>query len=282
MINRIGFLFSFLSFNNLPFRIDNRQSVPKLEQHDFICPPVSPFFIKWCVSPGKKKVQISIRNERNGATKGGLMGISRRGFIKLTGAGLACLGLGDLGLSPQKAMAYATTLRIAGAKEVQSTCPFCSCGCSILMFVMDGKFLSSEGDPDYPVSEGALCAKGAAFHAMHVSPHRVLKPRYRRRAARRGRKKTGISSWTASQSASRKPGTATSWRKTPRAKPSTVSNPFSSWAPPDGQRGMRCQSSDAQKPGGRPYRPSGPYLTLAHCTGSGRVVRTRRDDPALD
>jgi len=29
------------------------------------------------------------------------------------------------------------------------------------------------------VSEGALCAKGAAFHAMHVSNHRVLKPRYR-------------------------------------------------------------------------------------------------------
>ena len=107
------------------------------------------------------------------------MGISRRGFIKLTGAGLACLGLGDLGLSPQKAMAYATTLRIAGAKEVQSTCPFCACGCSILMFVKDGKFLSSEGDPDYPVSEGALCAKGAAFLSMHLNPHRLQKPMYR-------------------------------------------------------------------------------------------------------
>lgn len=107
------------------------------------------------------------------------MGISRRGFMKLTGVGLACLGLGDLGLSARPAAAFATTLRIAGAKEVQSTCPFCSCGCSILMFIKDGKFLSSEGDPDYPVSEGALCAKGAAFHSMHVSPHRVLKPRYR-------------------------------------------------------------------------------------------------------
>lgn len=107
------------------------------------------------------------------------MGISRRGFMKLTGAGLACLGLRDLGLDPSPAAAYATKLRIEGAKEYQSTCPFCSCGCSILMFVKDGKFLSSEGDPDYPVSEGALCPKGAAFHAMHVSHHRILKPKYR-------------------------------------------------------------------------------------------------------
>ena len=43
--------------------------------------------------------------------------------------------------------------------------------------VKDGKFISSEGDPDYPVSEGALCPKGAAFHAMHVSHHRILKPK---------------------------------------------------------------------------------------------------------
>ena len=42
-----------------------------------------------------------------------------------------------------------------------------------------GQFISSEGDPDYPVSEGSLCAKGAAFHAMHVSKHRILKPLYR-------------------------------------------------------------------------------------------------------
>lgn len=107
------------------------------------------------------------------------MDISRRGFIKLLGAGTACFGLSQLGLDVKPALAYATSLKTAGAKEVVSICPFCSCGCNIIMYVRDGQFVSSEGDPDYPVSEGALCAKGAAFHAMHVSKHRVLKPLYR-------------------------------------------------------------------------------------------------------
>ena len=47
------------------------------------------------------------------------------------------------------------------------------------MYVKDGKFISSEGDPDYPVSEGSLCAKGAAFHALHINEHRIVKPLYR-------------------------------------------------------------------------------------------------------
>jgi formate dehydrogenase major subunit len=104
---------------------------------------------------------------------------SRRGFMKITGAGVAAMSLGQLGFDLKPAYAYAKGLKIEGAKEVISTCAFCSCGCEIIMHVKDGKLVSSEGNPDYPVSEGALCAKGAAYYAMHVSDHRVLKPRYR-------------------------------------------------------------------------------------------------------
>ena len=66
-----------------------------------------------------------------------------------------------------------------GAKESISVCPFCSCGCNFLVHVKDGKIVSTEGDPDYPVSEGALCAKGAAMFTMHVGEHRIEKPLYR-------------------------------------------------------------------------------------------------------
>jgi formate dehydrogenase major subunit len=111
--------------------------------------------------------------------KGGYMKVSRRGFIKMTGAGAACLTLSRLGFDLGPTQAYAAGLKTAGCKEVVSICPFCSCGCNIIMSVKDGVFVSSEGDPDYPVSEGSLCAKGAAFHSMHVSEHRVLKPLYR-------------------------------------------------------------------------------------------------------
>ena len=104
---------------------------------------------------------------------------SRRGFMKLTGAGVAAVSLGQLGFDLKPAYAYAKALKIEGAKEVISTCAFCSCGCQVIMHIKNGQIVSSEGDPDYPVSEGSLCPKGAAFYAMHVSDHRVLKPRYR-------------------------------------------------------------------------------------------------------
>lgn len=99
--------------------------------------------------------------------------------MKITGAGVAAMSLGQLGFDLRPAYAYAKALKIEGAKEVISTCAFCSCGCQIIMHVKDGKIVSSEGDPDYPVSEGSLCPKGAAFYAMHVSDHRVLVPKYR-------------------------------------------------------------------------------------------------------
>lgn len=104
---------------------------------------------------------------------------SRRGFMKITGAGVAAMSLGQLGFDLKPAYAYAKALKIEGAKEILSVCGFCSCGCEIIMHVKDGKMVSSEGNADYPISEGALCPKGAAFYSMHVSDHRVLKPKYR-------------------------------------------------------------------------------------------------------
>ncbi len=107
------------------------------------------------------------------------MHISRRGFIKLTGTGATCLGLSRLGFNLAPVQAHAAGLKIEGAKEVVSICGFCSCGCNIIMSVKDGRMVSAEGDPDYPVSEGALCAKGASFLSMHYSEHRLQKPLYR-------------------------------------------------------------------------------------------------------
>jgi len=55
------------------------------------------------------------------------MSVSRRGFIKLLGAGTACLGLSKLGVDVGSAQAYAAGLKTEGCKEVLSICPFCSC-----------------------------------------------------------------------------------------------------------------------------------------------------------
>ena len=107
------------------------------------------------------------------------MQFTRRRFIKLTGAGVAGLSLVRLGFNVKPVQAYAAKLKIEGAKEVISICHFCSCGCNLLMHVKNGKLINVEGDPDYPISEGSLCAKGAAILSMHNNEKRLLKPLYR-------------------------------------------------------------------------------------------------------
>lgn len=107
------------------------------------------------------------------------MKVTRRGFMKIAGAGVASIPLAKLGLDLGDVEAYAAGLKIEGAKEVISICPFCSVGCHILVHVKDGEMVSTEGDPDYPVSEGSLCSKGAAMLSMHQPDHRLTKPLYR-------------------------------------------------------------------------------------------------------
>ncbi len=104
---------------------------------------------------------------------------TRRDFMKLTGAGVAGLGLVQLGVDLGPARAYAAGLKTEGAKEVITVCPFCSVSCNIIGSVKDGKLVSTEGDPDYPINRGALCAKGAALLSMTRNEHRLTKPMYR-------------------------------------------------------------------------------------------------------
>jgi formate dehydrogenase major subunit len=107
------------------------------------------------------------------------MKLNRREFLKVTGAGVTCLALSQLGFDLRPVKAYAAALKIEGAQEVISVCPFCSVSCHIVAHVKDGKLVSTEGDPDYPINEGALCAKGAALLSLTRNPHRVVKPMYR-------------------------------------------------------------------------------------------------------
>lgn len=75
-------------------------------------------------------------------------------------------------------------LRIAGAKESHSICPYCAVGCSLVAYTRhnaDGsvQLLQIEGDPDSPVNEGRLCPKGATAMQLAISPRRVDSPQYR-------------------------------------------------------------------------------------------------------
>ena len=105
---------------------------------------------------------------------------TRRSFLKGIGAGVLALSLGHMGFSLKEAHAYARSLKIEGAKEVHSVCPFCAVCCQIIAHVKDGQLISTEGDPDFPINEGSLCAKGASLYSMYTGKHgRILKPQYR-------------------------------------------------------------------------------------------------------
>ena len=80
-------------------------------------------------------------------------------------------------------------------------CPFCSVSCNIIAHIRDGKLVSTEGDPDYPINEGALCAKGASLLSMTRSESRLQKPMYRASGSDRWEEKTW--EWTLEQIASR-------------------------------------------------------------------------------
>jgi formate dehydrogenase major subunit len=43
-----------------------------------------------------------------------------------------------------------------------------------------GKIINVEGDPDHPINEGSLCAKGAALSQLANNENRVTTPLYRK------------------------------------------------------------------------------------------------------
>jgi len=110
--------------------------------------------------------------------RGGFMGVSRRDFLKLAGGSIA-LGTAGVALTPEQAAAQGQTLRIEGAKQTTTVCPYCSVGCSILIHSKDGKVINVEGDPDSPINEGILSAKGASLFQMANNETRLTKPLYR-------------------------------------------------------------------------------------------------------
>jgi formate dehydrogenase major subunit len=107
------------------------------------------------------------------------MKLTRRTFLKVSGATVAGLSLSGVGFGFKSSRAYAAELRTKGASVATTICPYCSVSCSILAHAVDGKIINTEGDPDAPINRGALCSKGASLYHLAVNDDRVTKPLYR-------------------------------------------------------------------------------------------------------
>jgi len=110
--------------------------------------------------------------------------LSRRDFLKVGAAAAGAAGATGLGFDLARANTIKQTLKIAGAKELHSVCPYCAVGCSLVAYTKQTagggtQLLQIEGDPDSPVNEGRLCPKGATAMQLATSQRRVETPMYR-------------------------------------------------------------------------------------------------------
>jgi len=65
-------------------------------------------------------------------------------------------------------------------QRISTICPFCGCGCGMLLMVESGRVIGVEPSPGHPVNQGMLCAKGWGAYGFVHSPDRLTQPLIRR------------------------------------------------------------------------------------------------------
>ena len=61
-------------------------------------------------------------------------------------------------------------------KLVRTTCPYCGCGCEMMLEVANGKLIGTFPSKNSPMNRGKLCIKGWNAHEFVHSPERLTKP----------------------------------------------------------------------------------------------------------
>ncbi len=83
-----------------------------------------------------------------------------------------------------------------GRVEVkETTCYMCACRCGIRVHLRDGEVRYIEGNPDHPLNQGVICAKGSSGIMKQYSPGRLTRPLRRKAGAERGQSEFEAISW---------------------------------------------------------------------------------------
>jgi len=114
------------------------------------------------------------------------MHTNRRNFLKLSAVAATATAFGGLGFGGTAKAAgalpdYASALNPKWSKQTTSICCYCAVGCGLVVntSLKDKKAINVEGDPDHPVSEGSLCAKGASIWQLAENDRRPDSVLYR-------------------------------------------------------------------------------------------------------
>jgi formate dehydrogenase major subunit len=109
------------------------------------------------------------------------MELSRRDFLKASGAGVGSIVIWQALGSGNKASANTIPLKKDIIGETSTICCYCSVGCGAVVAASGNMVVNLEGDPDHPISQGSLCPKGQALLQIHnlngaINPYRLTKP----------------------------------------------------------------------------------------------------------
>lgn len=66
---------------------------------------------------------------------------------------------------------------------VKTTCPYCGCGCQMLLEVLDGKLVDTIPSKEKNLNQGKLCIKGLTAHEFVHSKDRLTHPLIRKNGA---------------------------------------------------------------------------------------------------
>ncbi len=83
----------------------------------------------------------------------------------------------------------------ASVEVRNTTCYMCACRCGIRVTLRDGQVRYIEGNPDHPLNQGVICAKGASGIMKQYSPARLTQPLKRKKGAARGDNAFEAISW---------------------------------------------------------------------------------------
>ena len=118
--------------------------------------------------------------------------LTRRSFLKASGATLGALGLAGMGFSAVSA-GPAADGPLTYDKIVPTLCEMCVWRCGVWAKVRDGRAVKLEGNPYHPHSRGRLCARGQSGIMTAYDPDRVQFPLIR--AGKRGEGRFRRASW---------------------------------------------------------------------------------------
>src|SRR5919204_1293709 len=111
--------------------------------------------------------------------------LTRRQLLVATGATAAAVGFTGCQPPPREFMAQS---RVRLSEDVVSAfenfyataCSMCGAGCGTIVRVIEGRAKKVEGNPDHPLNQGKLCARGQAAVQEQYHPDRITAPQSRR------------------------------------------------------------------------------------------------------